>query len=156
MVRATSRRPESAAAGYSSDARSALSLDHSGGRQRVSRRERRDAAAATPAFTQVPPRTPGAGRWQLAGPAQPPYRGALGPLVAAAHAVLGVQAVRWSGKRRAPMARDESLVDILRAVLQAAGGSLEVAQLTAVLVRRFPAAVVKQEPVQDGGRNEPR
>jgi hypothetical protein len=104
------------------------------------RRKVEDLLAATPAFTQVPPRTPGAGRWQLAGSAQPPYGGALDPLVAAAYAVPGVQAVRWSGKRRAPVARDESLVDILRAVLRAAGGSLEVAQLTAVMVRRFPAA----------------
>lgn len=113
------------------------------------RRKIEDLLAATPEFTQVPPRTPGAGRWQLAGPLQSPFGGDLGPLVAAAYAVPGVQAVRWSGKRRAPLARDESLVDILRAVLIAAGGSLEVAQLTAVLLRRFPAAVEHADTALD-------
>jgi hypothetical protein len=60
-----------------------------------------------------------------------------------------VQAVRWSGKRRTPLARDEALVAILRAVLAAAAGSLEVAQLTAVLIRRFPAAVEHADTVLD-------
>lgn len=105
------------------------------------RRKIEDLLAATPEFVQVPPKTPGAGRWQLAGEQQPPSGGDLRPLVAAAYAVPHVRAVRWSGKRRKPLARDESLLAILVAVLGTAAGSLEVAQLTAVLVRRFPAAV---------------
>lgn len=113
------------------------------------RRKIEDLLAAAPDFAQVPPRTPGAGRWQLAGSPRPPFGGDLSPLVAAAYAVPGVQAVRWSGKRRAPLARDESLVDIFRAVLAAAGGSLEVAQLTAVMLRRFPAAVEYADPSLD-------
>lgn len=105
------------------------------------RRKIDDLLRATPDFLQVPPRVPGAGRWELAGEQQPPYGGDLRPLVAAAYAVPGVRVVRWTGDRRKPLASDESLVAILRAVLRAANGSLEVAQLTAVLVRRFPAAV---------------
>jgi hypothetical protein len=105
------------------------------------RRKIEDRLAATPAFMQVPAGVAGAGRWQLTGDPALPYGGDLRPLVAAAYAVPGVQTVRWLGKRRAPLARDESLVEILRAVLATAAGSLEVAQLTAVLVQRFPAAV---------------
>jgi hypothetical protein len=105
------------------------------------RRKIEELLAATPEFVQVPAGVAGAGRWQLGGSPQPPYGGELRQLVAAAYGVPGVQAVRWSGVRRAPLARDESLVAILGAVLRAAGGSLEVAQLTAVVLQRFPAAV---------------
>ncbi|RBY81692.1 hypothetical protein DQ238_06615 [Geodermatophilus sp. TF02-6] len=105
------------------------------------RRKIEDLLSATEAFARVPPGALGAGWWQLAGDPLPPYGGDLQPLVAAAYAVPDVQAVRWSGPRRSPLASDASLVEILRAVLSAATGSLEVAQLTAVLVRRFPAAV---------------
>ena len=105
------------------------------------RRKIEDLLSVTVLFAQVPRGVPGAGRWQLAGTAFVPYGGDLQPLVAAAYAVRDVQAVRWSGPRRSPLASDASLVEILRAVLCAAGGSLEVAQLTAVLARRFPAAV---------------
>jgi hypothetical protein len=105
------------------------------------RRKIEDLLSATDAFSQVPRGAPGAGRWQLAGGPLPPYGGDLQPLIAAAYSVPDVQAVRWTGPRRSPLASDASLVEILRAVLGAAGGSLEVAQLTAVLVRRFPAVV---------------
>ena len=105
------------------------------------RRKIEDLLSVTVLFAQVPRGVPGAGRWQLAGKTLAPYGGDLQPLVAAAYAVRDVQAVRWSGPRRSPLASDASLIEILRAVLGAAGGSLEVAQLTAVLARRFPAAV---------------
>lgn len=105
------------------------------------RRKIEDLLAASQEFTRVPAGTPGAGRWQLADDPRQPYGGALEPLVAAAYAVPNVQVVRWSGPRRSPLASDAALVEILRAVLNRAAGSLEAAQLTAVLVRRFPAAV---------------
>jgi hypothetical protein len=119
------------------------------------RRKVEDLLAASPEFGQVPDRTPGAGRWQLAGAPRPPYGGGLQPLVAAAYAVPGVEVVRWSGTRRAPLASDESLTAILRAVLETADGCLEVAQLTAVLLERFPAAVEYADPaLDDGGVDE--
>lgn len=105
------------------------------------RRKIEELLAATPSFAQVPERTPGAGRWQLADAPRPPFGGNLQPLVRAAHGVAGVRAVRWSGARRSPLASDESLIAILRAIMEAADGSLEVGQLTAVLLQRFPAAV---------------
>ena len=104
------------------------------------RRKIEDLLTAGPDFAQVPPSRPGAGRWHLAGGSDIPWGGDLHPLVEAAYAVPDVRAVRWSGRRRAPLASDASLTAILRAILTAAGGSLEVAQLTAVLLRRFPAA----------------
>ena len=113
------------------------------------RRKIEELLAAAPEFVQVPEGHAGAGRWQVAGNPQPPYAGELGLLVAVAYAVPGVQAVRWSGARRARLARDESLVAILRAVLERAGASLEVAQLTYVLVRRFPAAVEPADAALD-------
>jgi hypothetical protein len=105
------------------------------------RRKIDELLAATPEFIQVPAGTPGAGRWQLDGEPQSPHGGELRPLVAAAYAVPDVRAVRWSGARRTPLAKDESLVAIIRAVLGTAAGSLEVAQLTWVMLQRFPAAV---------------
>lgn len=105
------------------------------------RRKVEDLLAARSEFAKVPDGKPGAGRWTLAGGPTTPYAGELRPLVQVAYAVPGVQAVAWTGKRRAPLASDEALVDILTAVLDAACGSLEVAQLTHVFVQRFPAAV---------------
>lgn len=105
------------------------------------RRKVEELLSASPEFAQAPPGSPGAGRWQRAGELWPVYGRELSPLVAAAYAVPGVRAVRWSGSRRAPLASDKDLTAILSAVLATAGGSLEVAQLVAVLVRRFPAAV---------------
>src|SRR5262249_32514374 len=105
------------------------------------RRKIEDLLAATTDFVQVPQGAPGAGRWQLDGRLVPPFAGELRPLVTAAYNVPGVKAVRWSGNRRTPLASDVSLVAIIRAVLAAAAGSLEVAQLTFVFLRRFPVAV---------------
>ena len=114
------------------------------------RRKIEDLLAVTGVFTRVRRGAPGAGRWQLAGETWPPYGGDLQPLVAAAYAVPDVLAVRWSGLRRSPLASDASLVEVLRAVLSVAAGSLEVAQLTAVLARRFPAAVEYADATIDG------
>lgn len=105
------------------------------------RRKIENLLAATAAFQKIPPSTVGAGRWAIAGYSSPPYGGGLEPLVAAAYSVFGVQAVRWSGQRRAPMASDESLIKILVAVLTAAAGAVEIADLTAVMAQRFPVAV---------------
>jgi hypothetical protein len=113
------------------------------------RRKIEDLLAANPTFARVPAGTPGAGRWQLAGDPQLPYGGELRPLVAVAYAVPDVEAVRWSGPRRVPLARDGSLVAILRSVLEAAAGSLEVAQLTAVLIERFPLAAEPADAALD-------
>jgi len=78
-----------------------------------------------------------------------PWAGDLRPLVEAAYAVRGVRAVRWSGPRRAPLASDQALLEILRAVFAAAMGSLEPAQLTAVFLRRFPVAVEQADAALD-------
>ncbi|MGH3567109.1 MAG: hypothetical protein ACRDRH_13975 [Pseudonocardia sp.] len=105
------------------------------------RRKAEDLLATSPAFERVPAGAVGAGRWHLAGQDVPPHGRDLAPLVAAAYAVPGVRAVRWTGRRRAPLASDESLVAILRSVLTAAAGSVEIGELTSVLARRFPTAV---------------
>ncbi|WP_433272275.1 hypothetical protein ACQPZA_18815 [Pseudonocardia xinjiangensis] len=116
------------------------------------RRKLEELMAASPEFERVPEGTAGAGRWQLVGDPQPPYGGESRPLVAAAYAVPGVHAVRWSSAtRRAPLARDESLVAIVRAVLKMAAGSMELSQLADVLVRRFPAAVEAADAALDEG-----
>lgn len=104
------------------------------------RRKIEDLLATAGEFARVPSGQPGAGRWQLAGSAAVPWAGDLRLLVEAAYAVPGVRAVRWSGSRRSPLASDQALLEILRAVLKTAQGSLDVAQLTAVLIRRFPVA----------------
>jgi hypothetical protein len=57
------------------------------------RRKIEDPLAEASEFAQVPPGKAGAGRWQLVGSPQAHYGGDLGPLVAAAYAVPGVQAV---------------------------------------------------------------
>jgi hypothetical protein len=113
------------------------------------RRKIEDLLAATPDLVQVPPGMPGAGHWQLDGEPQQPYAGPLQPLVVVAYGVPCVRAIRWSGERRAPLASDESLVAIIRAVLAAAAGSLEIAQLTAVFLRRFPVAVEHADATLD-------
>jgi hypothetical protein len=104
------------------------------------RRKIEDLLAAGEQFVQVPPGQPGAGRWCLVGSLSTPWAGDPGPLVEAAFAVPGVRAIRWSGSRRAPMASDEALSEILQAVLKVAQGSMEVAQLTMVFLRRFSVA----------------
>jgi len=113
------------------------------------RRKIEDLLAVSPMFERVPTGAPGAGRWQLASAQWPPYAGELRPLVAAAYSVAGVRTVRWSGERRAPLASDDSLIAILTAVLSAAAGSLEIAELTWVLLQRFPAAVEPADATLD-------
>lgn len=105
------------------------------------RRKIEELLAVGEEFAQVPPGQPGAGRWYLVGTVVAPWAGDLRPLAEAAYAVPGVRAVRWSGSRRAPMASDQALSEILQAVLKVAQGSMDPAQLTAVFVRRFPVAV---------------
>jgi hypothetical protein len=113
------------------------------------RRKIEDLLAAGEQFVQVPSGQPGAGRWCLAGSVSTPWAGDPGPLVEAAFAVPGVRAVRWSGSRRAPMASDEALSEILQAVLKVAQGSMEPAQLTEVFVRRFPVAAEQADATLD-------
>jgi hypothetical protein len=60
-----------------------------------------------------------------------------------------VKAVRWSGLRRPPLTSDTSLRAIVAAVLTAAGGSLEVAQLVHVVAQRFPAAAEPEDVTID-------
>lgn len=105
------------------------------------RRKIEDLLAGCGDFAHVPAGQAGAGWWYLAGRQTAPWVGDLRPLVEAAYAVPSVGAVRWSGPRRAPLASDHALLDILRAVFGSAGGSLDAAQLTAVFLRRFPVAV---------------
>ncbi|WP_152564103.1 hypothetical protein [Actinomadura welshii] len=93
-------------------------------------------------FEKVPPGAEGAGRWRLAGSAGPPYSGHTGDLVDAARAVPNVRIPPWSSsKRRAPAADKASMVAVARAVLEAASGSLEIAQIVEVFVARFPAVL---------------
>jgi hypothetical protein len=101
------------------------------------RRKIEDLLAASDEFSEVSAAQPGAGRWHLVGLPAVPWAGDLRPLVEAAYAVRGVRAVRWSGPRRAPLASDQALLEILRAIFAAAQGSLEVAQLTAVFFAVF-------------------
>lgn len=113
------------------------------------RRKIEDLLAATSKFEQVPSGTPGAGRWQLIGARGSPYARELRSLVTAAYMVPGVRAVRWSGRRRSPLASDESLIAMLEAVFLAAAGSLGVAELTWVFLQRFPAAVEPADATLD-------
>lgn len=113
------------------------------------RRKVEDLLAVSDDFAQVPAGRPGAGRWHLVGQATTPWAGDLRLLVEAAWAVPGVHAVRWSGPRRSPLASDQALLEILRAVLTTAGASLDVAQLTAVYLRRFPLAVEQADVALD-------
>lgn len=114
------------------------------------RRKIEDLLGAEGEFARVPSGQPGAGRWHLAGSEAAPWAGDLRLLVEAAYAVPGVHAVRWSGSRRSPLASDQALLEILRAVLKAAQGSMDASQLTAVLVRRFPVAVEHADATLDG------
>jgi hypothetical protein len=113
------------------------------------RRKIEELLAAGGEFAQVPPGQPGASRWYLVGSVATPWADDLRPLVEAAYAVPDVRAVRWSGPRRAPMASDRALSEVLQAVLKVAQGSMEVAQLTAVFVRRFPVAAEQADATLD-------
>jgi hypothetical protein len=98
--------------------------------------------AAEDAFERVPAGEVGAGRWRLAGTSVFPYSSGVDDLVKAARAVPNVKIPKWSSStRRQPMADRASIVAVVRAVLVAAGGSLEVAQLVQVFVARFPVVL---------------
>ena len=116
---------------------------------RIRRKLEEDMFGQYPEFLQVPPGEEGAGRWYLAGQPSYPYGGDFTPLIEAAYAVPGVKAVRWSGPRRPPLTSDASLRAIVAAVLTAAGGSLEVAQLVHVVAQRFPAAAEPEDVTID-------
>lgn len=93
-------------------------------------------------FDKVPVRTEGAGRWRLAGTSGPPWGGAVSELVSAAHTVREVRTPSWtSDTRRAPIADRDDLLAVLRAVLERAGGPVELTVLVQVMHQRFPAAV---------------
>ena len=116
---------------------------------RIRRKLEEDMLGQYPEFLQVPPGEEGAGRWYLAGQPSYPYGGDFTPLIEAAYAVPGVKAVSWSGPRRPPLTSDASLRAIVAAVLTAAGGSLEVAQLVHVVAQRFPAAAEPEDVTID-------
>jgi hypothetical protein len=116
---------------------------------RIRRKLEEDMLGQYPEFLQVPPGEEGDGRWYLAGQPSYPYGGAFTPLIEAAYAVPGVKAIRWSGPRRPPLTSDVSLRAIVVAVLAAAGGGLEVAQLVHVVAQRFPAAAEPEDVTID-------
>lgn len=106
------------------------------------RRSVESVLSAEDAFEQVPADEVGAGRWRLAGAAVPPFPGVVEDLVKAAWAVPNVKIPQWSSStRRPPVADRGSIVAVARAVLAAAGGSLEVAELVQVFVVRFPVVL---------------
>jgi hypothetical protein len=96
----------------------------------------------SPTFEKVPTGQAGAGRWRLADTDGEPWGGDTGPLIAAAWRVADVRVPRWtSNSRRPPVADRASLVAIAHAVLEEAGGSLEIAQLVYVFSQRFSASL---------------
>ncbi|MGH3630711.1 MAG: hypothetical protein ACRDRL_25125 [Sciscionella sp.] len=98
--------------------------------------------AGEESIEQVPSGELGAGRWRLAGTAGRPWSGALDDLVVAARTVPNVKIPKWSSAvRRPPMADRASITAVVRAVLTAAEGSLEVAQIVEVFVARFPVVL---------------
>jgi hypothetical protein len=106
------------------------------------RRSIEKVLAETPLFECVPAGQEGAGRWRLAHTHGPPWGGDPDSLVVVAWAVPDVRVPIWSqATRRAPIADRPSMVAILKAVLQAATGSLETAQLVHVFAQRFAAAM---------------
>ena len=125
------------------------------------RRRLEDLLAADVAFERVPDGEAGAGRWRLAGTAVAPWSGRSEDLVKAAREVPNVRIPSWSSDtRRAPVADRASLVAVARAVLTAAGGSLEIAQLVGVFVARFPVvldpavAPFPDDQMSQGNRDE--
>lgn len=110
------------------------------------RRRLEDVMEDDDAFEQVPASHEGSGRWRLSGSQAGPWSGALSELVQTAYAVTDVRVPVWSSqKRRSPVADRASIVAILRAVLSAAQGSVEVAALVSVFAQRFPASL---DPVE--------
>lgn len=112
---------------------------------RIRRKIEEDMLEQYSEFLRVPVGEVGAGRWYLVGQPSYPYGGDFAPLIGAAYAVPGVKAVRWSGPRHPPLTSDASLRAIVAAVLTAAAGSLEVAQLVHVVAQRFPAAAEPED-----------
>lgn len=106
------------------------------------RRSIEKVLSETAIFECVPDGQEGAGRWRIAHTAAPPWGGAPDSLLAVAWAVPDIRVPLWKkGTRRAPVADRRSMVAILEAVLQAASGSLETAQLVHVFAQRFAAAM---------------
>jgi hypothetical protein len=106
------------------------------------RRSLENVLAAEDAFEQVPAEDAGGGRWRLTSTSVLPWAGSTEDLVDVARAVPNVKIPKWSSTtRRGPVADRRSIVAVAAAVLDAAGGSLEVAQLVAVFVARFPVVL---------------
>lgn len=106
------------------------------------RRSLEKVLADEDAFEVVPPGEVGGGRWRLAGTAALPWSGRTEELIDAARAVPNVRIPKWSSTtRRGPVADRRSIVAVVGAVLRAAEGSVEVAQLVEVFVVRFPAVL---------------
>lgn len=106
------------------------------------RRSLEKVLAAEDAFEEVPAGEEGGGQWRLASTSVPPWSGSAEDLGGAARAVPNVKIPKWSSTtRRGPVADRRSIVAVAVAVLDAAGGSLEVAQLVAMFVARFPAVL---------------
>ncbi|MEU4676125.1 hypothetical protein [Micromonospora sp. NPDC023737] len=105
-------------------------------------------------FEMVAEGEPGAGRWRLSDTDGPPWGGRIEDLVAAAYRVPA-RAVRWSDPtRRPPIANAADLTAVLREVLEAAGGkSVELHQLVAVIVQRFPATLDPESRAIDEERH---
>jgi hypothetical protein len=105
-------------------------------------RRLKDHLESEPAFEAVPAGEPGASRWRLAGSVESPWGGRIDDLVAAAHKVPAT-AIRWSDPtRRPPIATAADLTAILREVMIAADReSLDLQQLTFVIMHRFPATL---------------
>jgi hypothetical protein len=98
--------------------------------------------ASTDAFEKVPSGEAGEGRWRLAGTQVPPWAGRIQDLAEAARVVPYVKIPQWSGtSRRSPVTDRASIVAVAHAVLEAAAGSMEIAQLVALFLARFPAVV---------------
>lgn len=106
------------------------------------RRRLENVLAVEDAFEEVPAGEAGEGRWRRVGTAVLPWSGRTEDLIDAARAVPNVKIPKWSSTtRRGPVADRGSIVAVANAVLKAAGGSLEVAQLVEVFVVRFPAVL---------------
>lgn len=106
------------------------------------RRSVEKVLATEDAFEEVPAGEVGGGRWRLAGTAALPWSGKTEELIDAARAVPNVRIPKWSSTtRRGPVADRRSIVAVVGAVLDAAEGSVEVAQLVEVFVARFPVVL---------------
>jgi hypothetical protein len=106
------------------------------------RRRLEQVLASDDAFERAPAGAEGAGRWRLAGTGVAPWSGRLADLIEAARGVTKVRVPQWSSStRRSPVADKASIVAVAQAAFQAAAGSLEIGQLTAVFAARFPVVL---------------